>query len=52
MIQDTIFDFVVAPTLVPFSSPFLNNSIVGIPLTPYFVGVFGSLSMLCFAIVI
>ncbi|SVB35427.1 uncharacterized protein METZ01_LOCUS188281, partial [marine metagenome] len=33
---------VVAPTLVAFSSPALNKSIVGIPLIPYLVGVFGS----------
>jgi len=42
----------VAPTLVDFNSPPLNNNIVGIPLTPYFVGVLGSLSILCFAITI
>ena len=42
---------VVAPTFVAFNSPSLNNNIVGIPLTPYFVGVLGSLSILCFAIV-
>ena len=45
-----MLDFVVAPTLVALSSPALNNNIVGIPLTPNFVGVFGSSSMLCFAI--
>ena len=39
------------PTLVAFNSPSLNNNIVGIPRTPYFVGKFGSSSMLCFAIV-
>ena len=47
-----MFDLVVAPTLVDLSSPSLNNNIVGIPLTPYLVGVLGSLSILCFAIVI
>ena len=47
-----MFDLVVAPTLVAFNSPPENKSIVGIPLTPYFVGVFGSLSMLCLAITI
>jgi len=47
-----MFDLVVAPTLVAFNSPPLNSNIVGIPLTPYLVGVLGSLSILCFAIVI
>ena len=46
-----IFDLVVAPTFVALSSPSLKSNIVGIPLIPYFVGVFGSLSILCFAIV-
>ena len=41
LIQETIFDFVVAP-FVALSSPDLNKSIVGIPLIPYLVGVFGS----------
>ena len=45
-----MLDFVVAPTFVAFNSPPLNKSIVGIPRIPYFVGVLGSLSMLCFAI--
>ena len=45
-------DFGVAPTFVDFNSPSLNSNIVGIPLTPYLVGVFGSSSILCFAIVI
>ena len=43
-------DLGVAPTLVDFNSPSLNKSIVGIPLTPYLVGVLGSSSILCFAI--
>ena len=47
-----MLDFVVAPTLVDFSSPFLNKSIVGIPLIPYFVGILGSWSILCLAIII
>ena len=47
-----MFDLVVAPTLVAFNSSPLNSNIVGIPLTPYLVGVLGSLSILCFAIVI
>ena len=46
-----MLDFVVAPTFVAFNSPPLNKSIVGIPRIPYFVGVLGSLSMLCLAIV-
>ncbi|SVD23258.1 uncharacterized protein METZ01_LOCUS376112 [marine metagenome] len=44
-------DLVVAPTLVAFNSPPLNSNIVGIPLIPYLVGVFGSLSILCFTII-
>ena len=38
LIQETIFDFVVAPTLVALSSPPLKSNIVGMPRTPYFVG--------------
>ena len=45
-----MLDFVVAPTLVALSSPPEKSNIVGIPLTPYLVGVFGSLSILCLAI--
>ena len=45
-----MLDFVVAPTLVDFSSPPENSNMVGIPLTPYLVGVLGSLSILCLAI--
>ena len=40
-----------APTLVATASPFLNNIIVGIPLTPNFEGAIGFSSMLSFAIV-
>ena len=47
-----MLDLVVAPTFVAFNSPPENKSIVGIPLIPYFVGVLGSLSILCFAITI
>jgi len=50
LIQETIFDFVVVPTFVALSSPPLNNNIVGIPLTPYFVGWLGCSSILCLAI--
>ena len=41
----------VAPTLVAFNSPPENSNIVGIPRIPYFVGVLGSLSILCFAMI-
>ena len=49
--KETISDLGVAPTFVDFNSPSKNNNIVGIPLTPNFVGKLGSSSMLCLAIV-
>ena len=48
-IQEPISLFGTAPTLVETWFPSFIKIIVGIPLTPNFVGVFGSSSMLCFA---
>ena len=45
------WDFDRAPTLVASTSPFLNTVSVGMPRTPYFLGVSGFSSMFSLAMV-